>query len=298
MRPDKLGWAIIGLSAAMLFIVAGMVVTLEPSRGAWQEIARQDPSGERQQETEPRTPEQQDSDISFEKMLGNAKETYFSMYSKENADRNRLRAYAKEQAIRAQSLARTKDQRFRALFLLSVLADAEERRAILSANGQKLMELAKDDTQRGRAQYILAEGHKENQRNREAMAAYEQSAQYLLGAGVQSKTDRVFGVWQLGHAADIALLRLKEQKRAETMYEDALRRLDEERTIPELDGPIREAILLNMTSLYRGEGEETEQSKALDQKQQDVMQQMKKMHPERTSAYIAEQWERIRLNKI
>ena len=298
MKPDKLWLVIIGLSAVMLFVVVATVVSLEPSRGVWQGVVRESAAPEKQPQNEARAAEQQDGNMSFEKMLGSAKETYFSIYSKEDADRNQLKAYAREQAIRAESLARTKDQRFRALFLLSVLADGEERKELLPANGQKLMELAANDAQKGRAQYILAEGHKENQRNQEAVTAYELAAKYLLGDDVRSKTDRVFGVWQLGRAADVVLLRLKEQERAEKMYEDALQKLDEEKTIPELDGPIREAILLNMTSLYRRDGEETEQSKALSQRQQDVMQQMKKMHPERTSAYIAEQWERIKLNRI
>ena len=298
MERDKLWWAIVGLSAAMLFVVACMVVTLEPSRGAWQKVAQESALAPKKEESGPVTSEQRENDLSFDKMLNNAKETYFSMFSKEDADRNQVKAYAREQAIRAQSLARTKDQRFRSLFLLSVLADAEERKDVLPANGQKLMEMADDDSQKGRAQYILAEGHKENQRNQEAVEAYKRAAKYLLGDGISSKTDRVFGVWQLGRAADVVEMRLKEPERAEKMYEDALKQLDEERTIPELDGPIREAILLNMTSLYKSEGEDSEKNKALAQRQQDVMQQMKKTHPERTSAYIAEQWERIKLNKI
>ena len=35
-----------------------------------------------------------------------------------------------------------------------------------------------------------------------------------------------------------------------------------------------------------------------EKRQQDVMMAIKKFHPDRTSAYISEQWERIKLNKI
>ena len=82
------------------------------------------------------------------------------------------------------------------------------------------------------------------------------------------------------------------------MYREALKRLDTEQASPGLDGPIREAILLNMTSLYVKDGEPLPGYEELHQKQQDVMMAIKKYHPDRTRAYIAEQWERIKLNKI
>ncbi len=298
MLSNKLVWVTFVLTAVAMFIVGSMVTTLEPTREAWQNMIRDyaAPSEETRRSSDPGPVD--GGDIGFEKMLNSAKETYFSIHRKEDADRKQIQAYAREQAIRAQSLANTKEQRFRVLFLLSVLTDAEDRKSALPANGKKLMELAETSAQKGRAQYIVAEGHKENQRNREAMEAYRKSAEYLTNSEVRSKTDRVFGIWQLGHAADVMQLRLKEPEQAKVMYTNAIRRLDQENTILELDGPIREAILLNMAALYDEEGDTSAEYTELTRRQQEVMQQMKKVHPERTGAYIAEQWERIKLNKI
>ena len=53
-----------------------------------------------------------------------------------------------------------------------------------------------------------------------------------------------------------------------------------------------------MTSMYVKDGEPLPGYEELHQRQQEVMMAIKKFHPERTSAYISEQWERIKLNKI
>lgn len=297
MKPDRrIWWVIIGLFAAMVAIVVGMMVTLEPSRGTIP--IREETPGPKKEDRSPQIAGNRENDLNFEKMLDSAKETYFSVSRKDDSEKQQTKAYAREQAARAQSLARTKDQQFRVLFLTSVLAEEEERAQRLPENGQKLLELAEGDVQKGRAYFIIAEGCKATQKNQEALAAYQKSAAYLLGDKVTSKTDRVFGVWQLGHAADVVQSRLKEKERAETMYKEALRKLDGEQASPGLDGPIREAILLNMTSLYVKDGEPLPGYEELHQRQQDVMMAIKKFHPERTSAYISEQWERIKLNKI
>ena len=295
MKPDKIWWVVIGLFALMVAVVVGMMVTLEPTRGTLP-IRRENPVPKR--EERPWTADQRENDLSFEKMLDSAKETYFSVSRKEDGEKQQTKAYAREQAVRAQSLARTKDQQFRVLFLLSVLADEEERAQRLPADGQKLLELAEDDGQKGRAYFVIAEGCKAGEKNKEALEAYQKSASHLLGDEVTSKTDRVFGVWQLGHAAEIVQSRMKEPQRAETMYKEALRRLDGEQASPGLDGPIRVAILLGMTGLYTKNGEPTAGFEELNQKQQAAMMAIKKFHPDRTSAYISEQWERIKLNKI
>lgn len=296
MKPDRIWWVIIGLFAAMVVVVACMVAALEPSRGVLPN--RQETPAPKKEDRSPQIANERDNDLSFEKMLDSSKETYFSVPRKEEGEKKQTRAYAKEQAVRAQSLARTRDQRFRVLFLMSVLAEEEERAQRLPENGQKLLELAESDVQKGRAYFVIAEGCKAAEKNREALEAYQKSAEFLLGDKVTSKADRVFGVWQLGHAADVVQSRLKERGRAEAMYKEALRRLDTEQASPGLDGPIREAILLNMTSLYVKDGEPLPGYEELHQKQQDVMMAIKKYHPDRTSAYIAEQWERIKLNKI
>ncbi len=296
MKKDRIWWVVIGLFVLMAAILIGVVITLEPSRGVVPD--RQQETVPSREDRLPRTADDRERDLSFEKMLDSAKETYFSVARKEDAEKQRTRSYAREQAVRAQSLARTKDQQFRVLFLMSVLADEEERVQRLTESGRKLLEWAESDAQKGRAFYIIAEGSKAGQKNREAVEAYQKSAEYLLGDKVTSKTDRVFGVWQLGHAADVVNNRLKEPERAEAMFKEALRRLDGEQASPGLDGPIREAILLSMTSLYMKNGEPTPGYEELHQKQQDVMMAMKRFRPERTSAYISEQWERIKLNKI
>ena len=296
MKPDRIWWVVIGLFAVMVAIVVGMVATLEPSRGTLP--VREETPAPKKEDRSPQVADSRENDLSFEKMLDSAKETYFSVSRKDEGEKLQTRAYAREQAARAQSLARTKDQRFRVLFLTSVLAEEGERAQKLPENGQKLLELAESDAQKGRAYFIIAEGCKATQKNKEALAAYQKSAALLLGDKVTSKTDRVFGVWQLGHAADVVHSRLKEKERAEAMYKEALRRLDAEQSSPGLDGPIREAILLNMTSMYVKDGEPLPGYEELHQRQQEVMMAIKKFHPERTSAYISEQWERIKLNKI
>ena len=296
MKPDRIWWVVIGLFAVMVAIVVGMVATLEPSRGTLP--VREETPAPKKEDRSPQVADSRENDLSFEKMLDSAKETFFSVSRKDEGEKQRTRAYAREQAARAHSLARTKDQRFRVLFLTSVLAEEGERAQKLPENGQKLLELAESDAQKGRAYFIIAEGCKATQKNKEALAAYQKSAALLLGDKVTSKTDRVFGVWQLGHAADVVHSRLKEKERAEAMYKEALRRLDAEQSSPGLDGPIREAILLNMTSMYVKDGEPLPGYEELHQRQQEVMMAIKKFHPERTSAYISEQWERIKLNKI
>ncbi len=296
MKADRIWWVVIGLFAVMVAIVVGMVATLEPSRGTLP--VREETPAPKKEDRSPQVADSRENDLSFEKMLDSAKETFFSVSRKDEGEKQQTRAYAREQAARAQSLARTKDQRFRVLFLTSVLAEEGERAQKLPENGKKLLELAESDAQKGRAYFIIAEGCKATQKNKEALAAYQKSAALLLGDKVTSKTDRVFGVWQLGHAADVVHSRLKEKERAEAMYKEALRRLDAEQSSPGLDGPIREAILLNMTSMYVKEGEPLPGYEELHQRQQEVMMAIKKFHPERTSAYISEQWERIKLNKI
>ena len=296
MKPDRIWWVVIGLFAVMVAIVVGMVATLEPSRGTLP--VREETPAPKKEDRSPQVADSRENDLSFEKMLDSAKETFFSVSRKDEGETQQTRAYARAQAARAQSLARTKDQRFRVLFLTSVLAEEGERAQKLPENGQKLLELAESDAQKGRAYFIIAEGCKATQKNKEALAAYQKSAALLLGDKVTSKTDRVFGVWQLGHAADVVHSRLKEKERAEAMYKEALRRLDAEQSSPGLDGPIREAILLNMTSMYVKDGEPLPGYEELHQRQQEVMMAIKKFHPERTSAYISEQWERIKLNKI
>ena len=296
MKPDRIWWVVIGLFAVMVAIVVGMVATLEPSRGTLP--VREETPAPKKEDRSPQVADSRENDLSFEKMLDSAKETFFSVSRKDEGEKQQTRAYAREQAARAQSLARTKDQRFRVLFLTSVLAEEGERTQKLPENGQKLLELAESDAQKGRAYFIIAEGCKATQKNKEALAAYQKSAALLLGDKVTSKTDRVFGVWQLGHAADVVHSRLKEKERAEAMYKEALRRLGAEQSSPGLDGPIREAILLNMTSMYVKDGEPLPGYEELHQRQQEVMMAIKKFHPERTSAYISEQWERIKLNKI
>ena len=296
MKADRIWWVVIGLFAVMVAIVVGMVATLEPSRGTLP--VREETPAPKKEDRSPQVADSRENDLSFEKMLDSAKETYFSVSRKEEGEKQQTRAYAREQAARAQSLSRTKAQRFRILFLTSVLAEEGERAQKLPENGQKLLELAESDAQKGRAYFIIAEGCKATQKNKEALAAYQKSAALLLGDKVTSKTDRVFGVWQLGHAADVVHSRLKEKERAEAMYKEALRRLDAEQSSPGLDGPIREAILLNMTSMYGKDGEPLPGYEELHQRQQEVMMAIKKFHPERTSAYISEQWERIKLNKI
>ena len=290
MKPDRIWWVVIGLFAVMVAIVVGMVATLEPSRGTLP--VREETPAPKKEDRSPQVADSRENDLSFEKMLDSAKETFFSVSRKDEGAKQQTRAYAREQAARAQSLARTKDQRFRVLFLTSVLAEEGERAQKLPENGQKLLELAESDAQKGRAYFIIAEGCKATQKNKEALAAYQKSAALLLGDKVTSKTDRVFGVWQLGHAADVVHSRLKEKERAEAMYKEALRRLDAEQSSPGLDGPIREAILLNMTSMYVKDGEPLPGYEELHQRQQEVMMAIKKFHPERTSAYISEQWER------
>ena len=296
MKPDRIWWVVIGLFAVMVAIVVDMVATMEPSRGTMP--VREETPAPKEEDRSPQVADSRENDLSFEKMLDSAKETFFSVSRKDEGEKQQTRAYAREQAARAQSLARTKDQRFRILFLTSVLAEEGERAQRLPENGQKLLELAESDAQKGRAYFIIAEGCKATQKNKEALAAYQKSAALLLGDKVTSKTDRVFGVWQLGHAADVVHSRLKEKERAEAMYKEALRRLDAEQSSPGLDGPIREAILLNMTSMYVKDGEPLPGYEELHQRQQEVMMAIKKFHPERTSAYISEQWERIKLNKI
>ena len=219
MKPDRIWWVVIGLFAVMVAIVVGMVATLEPSRGTLP--VREETPAPKKEDRSPQVADSRENDLSFEKMLDSAKETYFSVSRKEEGEKQQTRAYAREQAARAQSLARTKDQRFRVLFLTSVLAEEGERAQRLPENGQKLLELAESDAQKGRAYFIIAEGCKATQKNKEALAAYQKSAALLLGDKVTSKTDRVFGVWQLGHAADVVHSRLKEKERAEAMYKEA-----------------------------------------------------------------------------
>lgn len=298
MKINALWASALGLSAAMAAVIASMVVTLEPSRAALQTRQQEHASAPGNAEGATRAAGGQENSLDFEGMLGSAKETYFSSCYKEDADKKQAKKYARELAAKAQRLARTEEQQFRALFLMSALADEAERRERLPANGEKLLALAQDDAQKGRAHYILAEGFRANQNNEDAIDAYEKSAEYLLDPATRSKTDRVFGVWQLCNAAEVVQVRLKDPGLAETMYAGALERLDEEQAPPNLDGPIREAILLRMTGLYLRGGEPTPGYEELNKKQQDVMLQMKRLHPDRTGAYIAEQWERIKLHKI
>ena len=125
MKPDRIWWVVIGLFAVMVAIVVGMVATLEPSRGTLP--VREETPAPKKEDRSPQVADSRENDLSFEKMLDSAKETYFSVSRKEEGEKQQTRAYAREQAARAQSLARTKDQRFRVLFLTSVLAEEGER---------------------------------------------------------------------------------------------------------------------------------------------------------------------------
>ena len=169
MKPDRIWWVVIGLFAVMVAIVVGMVATLEPSRGTLP--VREETPAPKKEDRSPQVADSRENDLSFEKMLDSAKETFFSVSRKDEGEKQQTRAYAREQAARAQSLARTKNQRFRVLFLTSVLAEEGERAQRLPENGQKLLELAESDAQKGRAYLIIAEGCKATQKNKEALAA-------------------------------------------------------------------------------------------------------------------------------